>query len=1254
MGFTTEQQSVIDARNCNVLVSAAAGSGKTTVLVERIIQRITGDNPIDIDKLLVVTFTKAAAAQMKEKILAAIQKKLAEEPDNAHLQRQETLVHGAQITTIDSFCQYIIRNNFNDIGLDPSYRVGDEGEMRLLQADVMEELLEEKYEEGDEDFLNCMEYFATGSSDTNVEEFIIKLYDYAMSMPDPEKWLSDRAKDYAADVDDFENIPFVISAKEVIKTKIEECIQNLKMAVSIATDPDGPYFCIDFLEKELEQLEKIDATSKDFNELRAAMVNLPFDRYPVKKDDSVNADKKALAKEYRDKAKTLVGKLISNYLSEDKLTICKHMEFARKPVETLANLAISFKEKFDEKKREKGIIDFGDMEHLALEIILNGGAKQYRDHYEEVMIDEYQDSNSVQEYLLSAISGESEKIYNRFMVGDVKQSIYKFRLARPEIFMEKMGTYSWNEGDPQRKISLHNNFRSRSQVLDSVNFIFEQIMGSDLGKVSYNEDARLVTGGTFPDSGDDDREFATELLLSDMASSPSDDERETEARAVAMRIQELMESGRVSAKDGSLRKVKYGDIVILLRTNKGWDETFRKVLESKGIPAYVESRTGYFSALEVVTVLNFLTILDNPRQDIPLVGVMRSAIGNFTDEDLAMIKGYDKHLDKDLLDGSSFYDILLRAISYEECEDTLAGEEDVVSGDDKTSSTTSDVMLPKELISKIESFIDLIDEYRIKAEYLPVNELIRTILDETHYAEYCAALPGGTKRLANLNMLKEKATDYEKTSFSGVFHFVRYIEQLKKYEVDYGEANILDENADVVRIMSIHKSKGLEFPIVFLSGMTKKFNYMDVNRSVVLDMDMGIGTGALDLSKRIKYKTMRKSVMGETMKMDILGEEMRILYVAMTRAKDKLIMTGYTRLNQGDKPRAGELGTELMQYAGFRNMRSQDAEQPYLLPYYLRSGADSYQDLVLMALSRHPVYDEMCQRAGASCTSLKDERELPPFTFRIVTGDELGADEASRDITAGVRLERLLSDKATELKDKTEHFKSRFNAGYAFKSFDKLFVKTTVTELKRAQLEEKEEPSKAMYEEEEIVPSFLGTDEKKAVGAVRGTIYHRVMELLYDKSGDSIDAKISNLSAWIADMEKEGRMPENALESVDPKDIVKFYESDAGKRMRAAYDRGTLHRESPFMMGIDANRIDEAFPDSELVLIQGIIDVWFEEDDGIVLLDYKTDKVKKGSELANKYKIQLDYYQEALEKITHKKVKERLIYSFTLGETIIV
>ena len=1256
MGFTKAQQAVIDARNSNVLVSAAAGSGKTTVLVERIIQKITENDGIDIDRLLVVTFTKAAASSMKEKILKAIQKRLAEEPENAHLQRQETLVHGAQITTIHSFCQYVIRNNFNDIDLDPSYRVGDDGEMKLLRADVLEELLEEQYAGGDEDFLACTEYFATGNNDRQLETFILQLYDYAMSMPFPEEWLEERGKDYNLSSDEFEDAFFVRECKKHAGEVISECYQRIGMALELSNAPDGPYAYADLLEREaaiLEELENIKELTYD--EIRGRLLNISFDRLPGKKDPSVNSDKKEAAKKHRDYVKDQLSKLIEKYFSEDSQTVLSHMKLAKKPVETLAQLACLFKKKFDEKKRERGIIDFGDMEHLALRILVNKNddgsfgptatAIQYRDHYDEVMIDEFQDSNSVQELLLSAVSGESAGKYNRFMVGDVKQSIYKFRLARPEIFMEKMASYSSDDSAPKRKITLHNNFRSRREVLDSVNYIFEQIMGADLGGVMYDEDAALVTGAAYPDALDE-HEFATELMLVNKAGLNSEDGRQLEAVMTAMRIDELMKSARVTDENGEYRAVRYSDIVILMRAVSGWEDVFKKVLEEHGIPAYIESKTGYFSSTEVVTVLNVLNVLNNPLQDIPLVSVMHSAIGGFSDEELAVIKAKDRLRTKDILDGDHFYEIMERSIR------------------DYDSEENEEAKVPELLFNKIKSFIELISELRQRSEYLPIDELLVSIYDTTKFFEYCAALPGGEKRTANLNMLVERATDYEKTSFKGLFHFTRYIEQLAKYDVDFGEAGVLDEHADVVRIMSIHKSKGLEFPVVFLAGLSKDFNYMDVNQAVVCNMDLGIGTHAIDLEKRIKYRTLRKNVMDDMMRMDVLGEEMRILYVAMTRAKEKLIMTGQVSISE-EKKSADDLGSRLENLMRFRNRQATSGAQPYLLPYFQRSCAMNYSDLVLMALVRHPDMMKLCGITGTECEHVPSENAIPStakedmrlpvsFEFIVKNPDELEGEGIVMDTSKSLRLMELTHSEANEDEDRIRFFDDRFDEEYRYSSYNKLFVKTTVSELKKAGMEEEHEPSALLIPRQREVPVFMEAPVERLKGAERGTVYHRIMELLYEGTYEDYENKVRDLEGFIHSLEDAGRLPEGAFESVNKEDFISFINSDLGARMRDALKEGHLHRETPFMMGVPANRLDKELPEDEMILVQGIIDVWFEEGEKIVLLDYKTDKVSSSDELVRRYRVQLDYYEEALTRITDKKVKERLIYSFTLGETISV
>ncbi len=1240
MGFTKEQQQVIDARDCNLLVSAAAGSGKTTVLVERIIQRITGDKPIDIDRLLVVTFTKAAAAQMKEKILAAIQKRLLVEPDNAHLQRQETLVHGAQITTIDSFCQYVIRSNFNEIGLDPSYRVGDEGEMKLIRADVMEELLEDRYAEANEGFLRCTEYFATGNNDRKLEEFILQLYDYAMSMPFPEDWLSERMLDYTVTEDEFEDTFFVKDCMKKAESVLTECRDRLSMALHLSNEPDGPYIYADQLEKELACVESIlEAKDLSYDELRAHILDISFEKLSPKKDPSVNTDKREAAKAHRDYVKRQIGSLAGGYFTEDKKTIISHMALVEEPVKVLAELAIEFKNRFDERKREKGIIDFGDMEHLALQILVKKSetgdyeptntAIQYRDFYEEVMIDEYQDSNNVQEILLASVSRVENGHLNRFMVGDVKQSIYKFRLARPEIFMDKMNRYSSDEKSDQRKISLHANFRSRKPVLDGVNYIFEQIMGEDLGGVRYDEDAALVAGADYYPEPEDSSMYVPELLFANIENGKTAEGRELEAAVIAGRIKELMQAGVVTDKNGGFRSVRYSDIVILLRATSGWDATFRKVLEDQGIPVYVESRTGYFSATEVITVLNLLSVISNPLQDIPLVSVMHSAIGDFSDEELAIIRAHDKYTVKDVLAGDSFYEILKRA-------DSDALEENELEDD---------------LVQKIRNFILFISDYRHKSSYLPVSELIKDIYSSTGFYEYCAALPGGEKRCANLSMLVEKALDYEKTSFRGVFHFVRYIEQLSKYQVDYGEAGILDENADVVRIMSIHKSKGLEFPIVFVSGISKQFNYMDARDAVICDMDLGIGTHAIDLDKRIRYKTIRKTVMDERMKMDILGEEMRILYVAMTRAKEKLILTGQIKVVEDEGKVSGDAVKTIQDILRFRGRVPQKDIQPYLLPVFQRSSAKSYQELIFMALVNHPDFKNFTDAIGIEIEDITTDDDIAPFIFKVISPAELKAAELDKEAKSVLRLKDLGDALLIADKEKTEYYSDRFSYVYPYSAYNRLFVKTTVSELKKAQLEEQTEPSARLIKEEEIIPGFVSGTPDKATGAARGTIYHKIMELIYEEP-EAYDSREDDIDAFIRVQEEEGRLPDGAGKSVDASDIKTFCESPVGSRMKTAMEASRLYRESPFMIGVPASRIDQNLPEEELVLIQGIIDVWFEEDDGLVLLDYKTDRVNAPDELVKKYKVQLDYYQEALEKITGKKVKERIIYSFTLGKSI--
>ncbi len=1313
MNFTEEQTEVISARKSNILVSAAAGSGKTAVLVERIIELVTGvsGDQIDIDHLLVVTFTRAAASQMKDRVMNAIEELLQKDPANMHLQKQETLIHNAQITTIDSFCQFVIRNNFSDIDLDPCYRVGDEGEMKLLQQEVMGELLEKKYDEAEPDFLFLSEYLSSGNNDRDLENTIMALWKHAQGMPFPVDYLADHSEDYDITPESFDTENFVLECIKEIQKNLITFAGMMDNAVKLCEQPDGPYFYAELFERERDMYEET-SRKKTYDEFSDFLASLSFDRLPSKKDTSVDPEKRDMAKGIRDNVKKKIQKLSTDYFGLSKEDICSQMSVVSRALHELCSVTIEYSNDFDAKKREKNIIDFGDMEHFALNILVhheNGApqwectptdaALEYREYFKEILIDEYQDSNSVQELIMEAISSKEEGSFDRFMVGDVKQSIYRFRLARPEIFMEKLGKFSKDKASHDRRIDLHKNFRSRSEVLDSTNFIFDRIMGRDLGGVIYDEDARLRTGASFPDaepkSSDSvqNDEFAAELILiqndddsesdyenedsvessSDVAFEQNtdvfgqtDDEldlsghltpRQQEAMTIAHRIKELMTSGSVyDAKNDLMRKPSYKDIVILMRATNGWDDTFRKILEAEGIPAYIESKSGYFDAGEVVILLQLLSVLDNPLQDIPLVALMHSFIFGFTNEELALIKAnYHKKGDS----ACKFYDIVCSYLQYEEGEEAAD-------------------CLPKELREKIAFFTKKIRNWRGMASYMPVHELLLAIFEETGFEEYVTAMPQGARRKANVEMLLEKASAYEKTSFKGLFNFVRYIENLKKYEVDYGEANILDENADVVRIMSIHKSKGLEFPIVFVAGLSKKVNLMDTSGKFIADSDMGIGMSFVDSDNRIRMKTLRQSIIAGKMERDTIGEELRILYVAMTRAKEKLIMTGVV------KKLENKVSGVLSQLGGDPN-----SEQELLLPLGLRDSAKSYMDFMIMALVAHPSFRNLCISKDIDMSLSKESDEYPPFDVKLINASDIHAEQIKQDVSTLERKMLLLEPKSQMQIDEelSNALKENFAYEYPHKNYEGLYTKTTVTALKKAILEEKEEASRQLFDENiaiikseyensleddsalnendkekthgvqnrqdkitDVIPKFMQKGEELIEGAERGTAYHKVCELL---DGNAFaNPSVDYLDEWMKQKEQQGILPAGYRTAVDAGDIAKFIKSDIGIRMQNALKSGKLYREKPFMMGINADRVEKSLPKDELLLIQGIVDAWFIEDDSIILLDYKTDRVKEISELSTRYKVQLDYYQEALEKITGMKVLEKIIYAFHFGQEL--
>ena len=1258
VSWTTEQQQVIDLRNRNILVSAAAGSGKTAVLVERIVKIITDKNhPVDIDHLLIVTFTNAAAAEMRERIGNAIEKALDEQPGDEHLLRQLTLIHNAQITTIDSFCLYVVRNHFHEIDLEPNFRIGDEGELKLLREDVLGRVLEQNYEEPSEAFSDFVEGYASGRTDAALNEMILQLYEFSRSYPWPEKWLDSFVGAYRIETrEELDRAEWLAPLTENICFVLKDCEQLLKQALAITQQDDGPDMYEKAVQSDLEKYEGL-AGLTSFCELSEALSNIKYDRLASSRGFEGDPDKLELVKSLREQAKDVVKKLCKQYFFCSPEMMIEQLERTEPMLEEVVCLTKQFADEFAAAKRRKNLVDFHDVEHFALQILVDEEtekakktAEEFRDTFEEIMIDEYQDSNEVQETLLRSISREERGENNIFMVGDVKQSIYRFRLARPELFMKKYDSYSLEESTTQR-IDLHKNFRSREEVLTCTNDIFYKIMARSLGNVEYDAEAALYPGASYPVSAD----FIPEILLADsndelLEDTELTDKKALEAKIVAEEIKHLMKTQPVTDKAaGTLRAAHYSDIVILLRSLSGWADSLVEVLNENGIPAHTVSSTGYFSTVEVQTVLSMLRLLDNPRQDIPMAAVLRSPMAGLTDEELAVLR---------LEDGSvPFHEAVLELAEglYEEgwkkeISDSEADQKQGRNADEKTENHI-EINAHRKLLKFYKKYKQL----RQLVPDTPIHELIEIILRETGYGHYVAAMPAGNRRTANLNMLLEKAAAYEKTSYKGLFHFVRYIDELQKYDVDFGEADMVGENEDVVRIMSIHKSKGLEFPIVIVSGMGKNFNKQDTRSKMVLHPELGIGLDYMDGKLRIKSPTIAKKAIAKQIDLENLGEELRVLYVALTRAKEKLILTGTLK----------DAAEKLEFYRQQANL-SKVAARP--LSYLTREGASGYLDWILPAV-----------------LSYGDK-----YPVRIVEAAELVFDEVENQLEQNENLtERIGEIKAADTQ-LVGQLKQRFSQRYPYQTDILRKNKYSVSELKHRAMREKFEA-----EQEETIPAFLEEPVTPTIplfiqreesveqetanrGALRGTAVHRVMECYDFASEKSVHEQMEA-------MEKEEKITADMRALVKEQIVADFVSSKTGKRMALAQQAGALYREKPFVMGFTEEELENygfgvgSNTDSceniyektdsdqekeeqkrirheeDLTLIQGIIDVFWIEKDGIVLLDYKTDRVQQAKELIDRYETQLKLYADALERVfaaRKLKVKEILIYSFSLEQLI--
>ena len=1235
--WTPAQKSAIDTRDCNVLVSAAAGSGKTAVLVERIISMITDpDKNIDIDRLVVVTFTKAAAAQMKDKIRKALDSMLDENPGDVNLLRQITLLNNAQITTIDSFCLWIIRNHFPEVNLDPGFRIMDEGEKKLIENDVLEDVLEEFYAEADEEFFNLVDAFGMGRDDSGLVSIIDKIYRFSRSNPWIDEWFDECMLVY--DDETYDN-PAIKELYDSIKNALLDYRDKYNRLVDICSEPAGPAAYTGALQSDLLGINEM-INSQDFGELGRKIRTFSFEALSRKKDAGADPDIKEYVKGQRKLFKDYIGRLNDKIFLKEDDGIFEDMQGAGIQIRTLLKVAKVYAKRVSEVKREKGIIDFNDMEHLALSILVKKEdgklvytetADKLANRFEEILIDEYQDSNQLQEVILNAVSktrlsGENNNIY---MVGDVKQSIYKFRLACPELFIEKYDTYG-ETGDNVR-IELQKNFRSRENVLECANDVFSHIMNKNFSGIGYDETVRLNAGFPYPEYSDsnygDEANKSTDVILISSENEEEATTRELEADRLAKLIEGIVSSGVnvYDADENIYRPAEYRDIVILTRSVTGWADTFADALMDRGIPAYTDSSTGYFSVREIQVILSMLTIVDNPVQEISLAAAMMSYFGGFTAAELGMVRKLGReHADKNT--HNNLYEHL-KAVA-------------VLGGADNIQET--DV---KQLSGKCALFLAKLTEYRDKSSVEPLYDLCWEMIYDSGYYDYVGTMPAGAQRQANLNVLLERAAGYGKSSYSGLFNFLRYIERLKKFDEDFAEGAASLDNENLVRIMSIHKSKGLEFPIVILAGAHKSINFMDATAPVLVDQNLGIAVDYVDLERRTKTPTIIKGAMARRIVRESIAEEERLLYVAMTRAREKLIITGVVK--DADKT--------LDKYRA----KSEELATDGTLSYADSENIKNYLDMIM------PV-------------CLMDSDKLKG-SFKVmvdaVEDSEADADETGNSFETG-NVTDIDAVKAGEALDGNNE------AGYP--SLDELpeyvpadnasgRMKLTVSQLKAMQAEDNSEENaymddsvkeafeKEAYDEQaadngnrdgqtdsetiaepsnSIIPKFISGEEVQLAANERGSAYHRVMECL----DYSVSVNLDGVKADINRMLETGKMNELQVKSVNPWDIYTFVQSDTGRRVANAVNCGSVRREQPFVFEYEGQ------------LIQGIIDLYFEEDGEFVLVDYKTDRVMKGEagekELVRRYAIQLDYYAKALTQLTGKTVKEKIVYSFALGKEI--
>ena len=1200
--WTNEQKQAIEEKESNILVAAAAGSGKTAVLVERIINRILNDK-IDIDKLLVVTFTNAAASEMRERILDAIYKKIEEDPLNLELQRQITLLNKASICTIHSFCLDVIRNNFYEINISPNFRIGDTAEIELLKQETLDDLFEKKYFEEDEDFLKLVDTYTGYRGDEPLKELVIEIYKFIQSSPFPRKWLEEKVEEFnIKDLSlDFAKTKWGKLILEEYEKNIEETILGLKnVKQDLESNPELEKFS-QVIRLDLENLELLKANLDSWDKVYELSQRFSFTKWPV--DRKIQSSIKDEAKEKRDKInKKFKGIKDKIFIYTSKEAI-QDLQEVYEILKLLKKVVLEFEETYGKVKLERNVIDFNDIEHLALKILLKEEegkyvptevAKKYKDKFEEIAIDEYQDSNMVQEYILTSIS----KGNNIFMVGDVKQSIYKFRQAMPELFLGKYEKYKLKKDKTENddlKIQLFKNFRSRENILSTSNLVFQEIMSKKLGDVEYNEDEYLNLGANYPDIENVDFAGKTEIDVINLNKNQIEEETEDtenneriedsilEAKYVAKKIQELINSNYyVFDKKQGYRKITYKDIVVLLRSTATLAPIYEKEIADLGMPVFSDTSSEYLNSVEIQTIISVLKIIDNPMQDIPLVTVMRSMIGGFTDNDLIEIRLADKNC--------NFYESILKA----------------------------QVQVSEELRIKINNFLEKIENWREANEYLNLDELIWKIYLDTGYYNYVGLMQNGKLRQANLKMLFERAKQYESASFKGLFNFINFIDKLRLSSGDLGSAKIIGENEDVIRIMSIHKSKGLEFPVVFLSSTGKKFNMQDLNKKVLLHQDIGLGPTYTNYEKKIEYPTLAKEAIKIVSKKEILAEEMRVLYVALTRAKEKLVITGIEKdVNDSIDSKQKEL--EIYKDSTENKMN------PSLVVKY-----KSYIDWIELVYLKNKDNDIMKSNIINKKDILKDK-----------------AEEKESDID----ILKEIKNRATS-KENMDKIKQELEWKYKYEESVELPSELSVSKIKELKNNKQRQNYNQNHNHNQEVsfakPNFL-IEKTELTGAEKGTIMHLCLQKLNHKE----EYDLEKLKRMVKSLVEKEIILQKEADSVNYNKILEFFKSDIWKEMKEAK---LVEQEKAFYFNIKANEIYDVKSEED-ILVQGIIDLYYiNKDDELVLVDYKTDYVENNNEeiLKEKYDIQLAIYKKALEKALDRKVDKVYIYSTWLGRAITI